>query len=338
MTTVARATRFVRRALDALLLVLIVLALAAIVLARVIPWITGGSTLVVSGGSMEPTIPLGSAIHAIPVRPDQLAVGDIVSLKVGPANAVFTHRITRIVDRADGPWIETKGDANGDVDPSIVPASSVVGRVALQVPFAGYLITILSEPQGVMFMLGIAGSLLATVWLLESLELDQRSTARKRSRSSASARTARPVSAPASARAPANVAANGSAERVERRDLATRPFAGVAVGARAFVPPALDPARAAGEPISLRPPLADPSPLIRDDSTPSAPAAPRGGAGGSRSAGERLAMIRERHARRARWEAGARRVGGASRVWAAEVATTRVQPTLRAARTRFASG
>ena len=56
MTTVARATRFVRRALDALLLVLIVLALAAIVLARVIPWITGGSTLVVSGGSMEPTI------------------------------------------------------------------------------------------------------------------------------------------------------------------------------------------------------------------------------------------------------------------------------------------
>jgi len=107
------------------------------------------------------------------------------------------------------------------------------------------------------------------------------------------------------------------------------------VGARAFVPPAVDPARAAGEPISLRPARADPIPLIRDDSTPSAPAAP---AGGSRSAGERLAMIRERHARRARWEAGARRVGGASRVWAAEVATTRVQPTLRAARTRFASG
>jgi signal peptidase len=332
MTTVARATRFVRRALDALLLVLIALALVAIVLARVIPWITGGTTLVVSGGSMEPTIPLGSAIHAIPVPAEQLAVGDIVSLKVGATNAVFTHRITRIVDRADGRWVETKGDANGDVDPSIVPASAVIGRVALQVPFAGYLITLLTEPQGVLFMLGIAGSLLAAVWLLETLELDQRSAAAKRGRASATGRASRPTSVSSSAAAPA--------QRVERRDLATRPFAGAAVGARAFAPSAVDPARVLGEPIAFRPPLEAPIPLRRDDgaSTPSGPSTPSSGAGGSRGTGERLAMIRERHARRARWESGAGRVGGASRVWAVDVATVRLQPTLRAARTRFAPG
>jgi signal peptidase I len=331
MTTVARATRFVRRALDALLLVLIALALAAIVLARVIPWITGGSTLVVSGGSMEPTIPLGSAIHAIPVAPEQLGVGDIVSLKVGAANAVFTHRITRIVDRADGRWIETKGDANADVDPSIVPASAVIGRVALQVPFAGYLITILTEPQGVLFMLGMAGSLLAAVWLLETLELDQRSAARKRTGAIAAGRMARPV-------AVASTAALAT-PRAERRDLATRPFAGAAVGARAFAPASVDPARIVGEPIAFRPPLDAPIPIERDDpSTPSAPSAPSRGAGGSRGTSERLAIIRERHARRARWEAGAGRVGGASRVWAVDVTTVRVQPTLRTARTRFAPG
>jgi signal peptidase len=331
MTTVARATRFIRRALDALLLVLIALALAAIVLARVIPWITGGSTLVVSGGSMEPTIPLGAAIHAIPVAPEQLGVGDIVSLKVGPTNAVFTHRITRIVERADGRWIETKGDANGDVDPSIVPAGSVIGRVALQVPFAGYLITILTEPQGVLFMLGIAGSLLAAVWLLETLELDQRAAALKRARSSSTRRPVRPGAVASSARA--------STAPVERRDLATRPFAGAAVGARAFAPASVDPARILGEPISFRPPLEAPIPLDRDDpATPSAPPAPSRGAGGSRGSRERLAIIRERHARRARWEAGAGRVGGASRVWAVDVTTVRVRPTLRTARTRFAPG
>ena len=38
---------------------------------------------------------------------------------------------------------------------------------------AGYLIALLSIPTGVLFMIGVAATLLAAVWLLESLELDE---------------------------------------------------------------------------------------------------------------------------------------------------------------------
>lgn len=40
-------------------------------------------------------------------------------------------------------------------------------------PFAGYLLALLSLPVGVMFVLGIAATLLATAWLLDSLEPDR---------------------------------------------------------------------------------------------------------------------------------------------------------------------
>ncbi len=59
------------------------------------------------------------------VDPTDLAVGDVVSMKIGPEHAVFTHRIIRIVERDDGLWIETKGDANTTADPAITP---IVGR------------------------------------------------------------------------------------------------------------------------------------------------------------------------------------------------------------------
>lgn len=180
MTTAATVTRFTRRALDAALLAIVAIVLVGIVFARVIPAVTGGTTLVVSGPSMAPAIPLGAAVHAIPVTAERLATGDVVSIRVGPQQAVFTHRIIRLVARADGLWIETKGDANAEPDPAIVPASSIIGRVEVTVPVLGYLITLLTEPEGVMFILGIAGSLLATVWLLETLELDQQTSLRRR--------------------------------------------------------------------------------------------------------------------------------------------------------------
>ena len=136
MSPATRITRLARRMLDVLLGVLILFVLGIVVIARVIPAVTGGGTFVVGGGSMEPAIPLGAVVVAIPVATDQLAPGDIVSVRVGEQQALFTHRIVRLVDRADGVWLETKGDANDDPDPSIIPATSVVGRVAVTIPHA----------------------------------------------------------------------------------------------------------------------------------------------------------------------------------------------------------
>jgi signal peptidase len=191
MSLAYRITRLARRMLDVLLSVLILLVLGIVVIARVIPALTGGSTFVVGGSSMEPAIPLGAVVVALPVATDQLVPGDIVSVRVGEKQALFTHRIVRLVDRADGVWLETKGDANDDPDPSIIPATSVVGRVAVIIPEAGYAVRLLGTMQGVLFLLALGVFMLAAAWLLESLEIDQ-AAARRRAAQALTAMTPEP--------------------------------------------------------------------------------------------------------------------------------------------------
>lgn len=169
MRVLAGATVWLRRIVDIVLVVLILVVLLGVALSKVVP-LTGRDSIVIGGGSMEPAIHLGSAVVISPVAPTDLAVGDVVSMRIGQAQATFTHRIVAVVDRPDGRFIRTKGDANAEPDPSLVPASAVIGRVDLAIPFAGYLMALLSLPIGVIFVIGLAAMLLAIAWLLESLE------------------------------------------------------------------------------------------------------------------------------------------------------------------------
>ncbi len=171
MGTLAGTMTALRRIVDVTLIGLIVVVLFGLILGKIVP-LTGRQTIIIGGGSMAPAIGLGSAIVVAPVRPTDLAKGDVVSLQVGADRATFTHRIVDIVARPDGIWIRTKGDANAEPDPTLVPASSIIGRVEMSVPFAGYLMALLSLPVGVLFLLGLAATLLAIAWLLESLESD----------------------------------------------------------------------------------------------------------------------------------------------------------------------
>jgi len=171
-----RITRLARRTLDVLLGVIILVVVAIVVVARVIPVVTGGATFVVGGGSMEPAIPTGSLVIATPVP---------------AAQAVFTHRVIRLVDREGGTWLETKGDANDEPDPSIIPATSVIGRVAVTVPYAGYAVWLTSTVPGLAFVLSLAVLVLAGAWLLESMELDyERARRRAASAMAAASETA----------------------------------------------------------------------------------------------------------------------------------------------------
>jgi len=172
MRILSGMTAGLRRFLDVVLIALIVVVLFGVLLGKIVP-LTGRQALIVGGSSMEPAIPLGAAIVVGPVDAADLKVGDVVSLRAGDDRALFTHRITEVVDRPDGRWIRTKGDANNSADPTLVHSSAVVGRVQASLPYAGYLLALLSVPMGVLFLLGIAATLLAAVWLLESLELDK---------------------------------------------------------------------------------------------------------------------------------------------------------------------
>jgi signal peptidase len=165
-------TRMVRWVVDIGLLLVIASVIVVLLLARGLPAFTGGTAFVVGGPSMEPTIPIGSVVLAEPVTAAALRTGDVVSLQVGPSRAIFTHRIIQTVTRPDGLYLRTKGDGNQDPDPSLVPASDVIGRVEHHLPWAGYGIALLSTPVGVAFVVCLGLSLLVAAWLLEALEDD----------------------------------------------------------------------------------------------------------------------------------------------------------------------
>jgi signal peptidase len=161
-----------RRIVDSLLIFLIMVVLLGMILGRLVP-LTGRTTLIIGGGSMEPTLQVGSAVVVDPVAPTDIHVGDVVSLRSGSTlQAIFTHRVTRIVPRDGTVWIETKGDANKDVDPSITSTANVIGRVSMTIPYVGFLLALLSAPSGIIFVLCLAMVLLLLVWLLESFEID----------------------------------------------------------------------------------------------------------------------------------------------------------------------
>ncbi len=162
-----------RRVADILLVAVIVVGLFGILLGRLLPAL-GHPVFVVAGPSMEPAIGVGSAIVLERVRPGQLAVGDVVSLRSGSDRAVFTHRVIRIAVQGGEVWVETKGDANAGPDPSITAASAIAGRVAIVVPGAGYLLTLLSSPAGVALVLSAGATLIVLGWLLETIESDRR--------------------------------------------------------------------------------------------------------------------------------------------------------------------
>ncbi len=180
MTVTIAITSTIRRILDLVLLALILTVLVSLAVARLVPAMAGGPTFVVGGGSMEPNLPIGSVVVDVPVAAADLRAGDVVSLKVGPDEAVFTHRITRTLMRDGAIWIQTKGDANPSEDPTIIPATAVIGRVWTMIPYLGYPIQLLSSLVGVAFLLSMGLVTLLGAWLLESLEDDQRASLRRR--------------------------------------------------------------------------------------------------------------------------------------------------------------
>jgi signal peptidase len=133
----------------------------AVVLAiALLAGLAGYRGLVVTGSSMEPTIPLGSMVVVKTVDPHQLRVGDIVTYSLpGQTGALSTHRVVRVEASGDQPVIHTKGDAKGVEDGVALDLTRPVGLAWYWVPLAGYLAAFLNQPGGkvaLAIMVGLA--------------------------------------------------------------------------------------------------------------------------------------------------------------------------------------
>lgn len=140
--------------------------LALIVVPAVLPAL-GRQMYVVRGASMEPAIPLGSIVVVHTVDPESVRVGEIVTYR-SPVGTVVTHRVTAV---NPGPELsfQTKGDASAAADPSLVPASELVGGVEYTLPGLGYFVYILSSGHGSLLAVAILASLLVVAWSTERL-------------------------------------------------------------------------------------------------------------------------------------------------------------------------
>lgn len=149
--------RHARRVVSLITVAFFVFFLAFSLVTNLTP-LTGRQLFVIIGGSMEPTIPIGSLVFVTPTDPSAIVPGDIITVRADNG-VVVTHRVSRIVDQPDGRGFETKGDANQSPDGGLVPSRAIVGVVALSIPYAGYARAFLSTTSGMIAAIALLGVL-----------------------------------------------------------------------------------------------------------------------------------------------------------------------------------
>jgi signal peptidase len=121
----------------------------ALVAGAVVAFVVGYAALLAAGfrpvvvysGSMRPTLGVGSlAVDRVaPAR--SVRVGDVITFNDPYVTGrLVTHRVARIVPTEHGLAYRTKGDANTTRDPWAIRLDDKVGRVAFDVPLAGYVL------------------------------------------------------------------------------------------------------------------------------------------------------------------------------------------------------
>lgn len=127
--------------------VVLVSLAVAVALAAVAAWLGGFGLHVVTTGSMEPEIPVGSLVATRPVAPRSVHAGDVVAFAdPGDAGRTILHRVVR-VNAADGrqPRFTTQGDANASPDFEEVRAGLLRGRQLIAIPRVGTVVRFLSD-------------------------------------------------------------------------------------------------------------------------------------------------------------------------------------------------
>jgi signal peptidase I len=149
-------------------IVLVVLLMSMVVLALLAPHY-GWRADVVLSGSMEPALPVGSVEVTKPVNPEDIKVGDIITFRSPTNGKLMSHRVAA-VQQDESYQFRTKGDSNEGVDPYLIPAENVVGRVCLEVPHLGRVVEYLKSPMG-FILLGLCGMALIVAELSTMLEV-----------------------------------------------------------------------------------------------------------------------------------------------------------------------
>lgn len=140
---------------------LLMLASFSVYLAPHLGWRIDG----LRSGSMAPQLNTGDMVITRPVVPEIVEVGDIIIFRsVDKRDNMISHRVIAIEHNSPLSF-KTKGDANENADPFVVPAENLVGELAFHAPLLGYAVLFLQTTSGLMASLVIPGVIILAVCL-----------------------------------------------------------------------------------------------------------------------------------------------------------------------------
>lgn len=136
-----------------LILVAVIVLLAPLAL----PAIAGIEVLNIETGSMEPAIPVGSAVFVHNVDPTNVVAQDVIAFSREDETVVHRVMSNMVVEGQ----LVTKGDANSEVDLDPVPYSNYIGKVVFNVPALGDFLTAITTTVGkvYLFLFAVCGVL-----------------------------------------------------------------------------------------------------------------------------------------------------------------------------------
>ncbi len=129
---------------------------ATVLIAPVVSLALGYRVFVVTSGSMAPAARTGDAIVLREVGSADVRVQDLITFRPLREGGIRTHRVMSVHNvEGEGLHFRTKGDANDEFDPNLVPASHVLGRVVTVVPRIGRSYLWATTPSGRLTLVGV---------------------------------------------------------------------------------------------------------------------------------------------------------------------------------------
>jgi len=123
-----------------------VVALALLLLGSFWPGELGYDIRIVESGSMAPTILTGAVVITRPTASYQ--VGDVVTYQRRTDQSATTHRLIEEVGEGGESAFMAQGDANNVADAEPVLAVEIAGKVGLNIPYVGYVLSFFRSPLG----------------------------------------------------------------------------------------------------------------------------------------------------------------------------------------------
>lgn len=158
--------KVVRAALSAILYLCV-----AVLLVLEVPALAGIHTYVITSGSMEPKIKVGSVVYVHKGAFEDISENDVITF-MAAKDTYVTHRVVSV--DTDGQRFTTKGDANDTEDAKKVSFANVCGEVLCTVPYLGYAAAFLSTRYGKAAAVAVVILLLLLIQAFSSQEGEQK--------------------------------------------------------------------------------------------------------------------------------------------------------------------